>query len=196
MTKYRLKKDTPEFKAGTVFDMIGNIDVGKVLTMNAPREDAYAFEVDSIDNFDEWFEEVKQSSWEKPKVGDKYYIAYPDGLIASCTWDGCTVDENRFSNGAVFKTQEAAERYRDYLKAIVTVRQDEGVLTSNDARKILVRDGTVYTIGINCQMVSVKEFYNTSAGAVYFDTGYHAKSSNDNHPDAWEVIANYDWSRE
>lgn len=64
MTKYRLKKDTPEFKAGTVFDMIENIDVGKVLTMNAPREDYYAFEVDSVDNFDEWFEEVKESKRE------------------------------------------------------------------------------------------------------------------------------------
>ena len=68
MTKYRLKKDTPEFKAGTVFDMIENVDVGKVLTRNAPSEDAYAFEVDSIDNFDEWFEEVGKSRYRRKLV--------------------------------------------------------------------------------------------------------------------------------
>ena len=67
--KYRLKKDTPEFKAGTVFDMIENVDVGKVLTRNAPSEDAYAFEVDSIDNFDEWFEEVKEEpTWVRKQI--------------------------------------------------------------------------------------------------------------------------------
>lgn len=187
MTKYRLKKDTPLHRAGEIFTKNEATIVAS---------DGYETDIDLIVNFDEWFEEVKQSSWEKPKVGDIYYTAYPDGVSVSRTWDGCPLDEDRFSYGACFKTKKAADAWKDYLKAIVTVRQDEGVLTPNDARKILVRDGTVYTIGINCQMVSVKEFYNTSAGAVYFDTGYHAKSSNDNHPDAWEVIANYDWSRE
>lgn len=66
--KYRLKKDTPEFKAGTVFDMIENVDVGNVLTMNAPREDDYAFEVDGIDNFDEWFEEVGKPRYRRKLV--------------------------------------------------------------------------------------------------------------------------------
>ena len=81
MTKYRLKKDTPEFKAGTVFDMIENVDVGKVLTRNAPSEDAYAFEVDSIDNFDEWFEEVeekKEPEWVRKQI-KRIEFRIPDG---------------------------------------------------------------------------------------------------------------------
>lgn len=63
MTKYRLKKDTPEFKAGEVFEMIYNADVGDVLTQNASRDDMYAFEVDLIDNFDEWFEVVDEPKY-------------------------------------------------------------------------------------------------------------------------------------
>ena len=78
--KYRLKKDTPEFEAGAVFDMIENVDVGKVLTRNAPSEDAYAFEVDSIDNFDEWFEEVKEPEWVRKQIkevhGKNIHINY------------------------------------------------------------------------------------------------------------------------
>lgn len=141
-------------------------------------------------------EEVKESGWWKPKNGDTYYVAYPDGLIASCTWDGCTVDLNRFLNGAVFKTEGAAGRWRDYLKAIATVRQDEGVLTPEKVRETLNQDGTVYTVGTNATALSVKHFYNASAGAVYFDTIYNANTSIGNHLDEWKIIANYDWSRE
>lgn len=195
MTRYRLKKDTPEFKAGTVFDMIENVDVGKVLTMNAPSEDAYAFEVDSIDNFDEWFEEVKESGWWGPKLGDIYYVAYPDGLIASCTWDGCTVDMNRFLNGAVFKTKEATKRWRDYLKAITTVRQDEGVLTPEQPAE----NDYVYYIRADGESQLAVHGFNadyTSVNTLAFNTREHAKASLDKHPDEWKIIANYDWSRE
>ena len=187
MTRYRLKKDTPLHRAGEIFTKTETTMVAS---------DKYETDTDLIINFDEWFEEVKQPDWKKPKVGDIYYTAYPDGVSVSRTWDGCPLDEDRFSYGACFKTKKAADAWKDYLKAIVTVRQDEGVLTPDDVRKTLARDGTVYTVGINGTMLSVEHFYNTSAGATYFDTGYHAKTSCDKHQDEWMTIANYDWSRE
>ena len=143
-------------------------------------------------------EKVKESSWWKPGNGGRYYYVNDDGEIIEKPWlpFGSPTDEKRFIMGNCFRSNVAAERYRDYLEAVTTVRQDEGVLTPDDVRKTLTRDGTVYTIGINCTMLSVERFYNTSAGEIYFDTGYHAKSSLDNHLDEWRVIANYDWSRE
>ena len=140
--------------------------------------------------------EVLESGWWKPKFDEMYYFL--DGYGKACVqpWLNDKLDKYRYSMGECFKTEKAADRYRDYLKAIATVRQDEGVLAPDDVRKTLARDGTVYTIGINSTMLSVEHFYNTSAGAVYFDTGYHAKSSLDKHPDEWRIIANYDWSRE
>ena len=141
-------------------------------------------------------EEVKESGWWKPKFGEVYYFL--DGYGKACVqpWLNDELDEYRYSIGECFKTEKAAEAWRDYLEANATVRQDEGVLTPDDVRKTLARDGTVYTIGINSTMLSVEHFYNTSAGAVYFDTGYHAKSSCEKHLDEWRIIANYDWSRE
>ena len=138
-------------------------------------------------------EEVKESGWWKPKLDQMYYFL--DGYSKACVqpWLNDELDDIRYSMGNVFKTKEAADRYRDYLKAIATVRQDEGVLTPDDVRKTLARDGTVYTIGISCTMLSVER---TSAGAVYFDTGYNAKTSLNEHQDEWKIIANYDWSRE
>lgn len=199
--KYRLKKDTPEFKTGSMFTRrkyeYGDYDDDCLFADISPGVSPVpAFDISLIDNFDEWFEEIKESGWWKPKFNDKYYFLGGTIKVRVQGWLGDEFDEYRYSVGNVFKTKESAERYRDYLKAIATVRQDEGVLAPDDVRKTLARDGTVYTIGINSTMLSVEHFYNTSAGAIYFDTGYNAKTSCDKHQDEWRTIADYDWSRE
>ena len=155
-------------------------------------------EVTSFDDEDaQWLidngfaEEVKESGWWKPKLGDVYYIAYPDGLVASCTWDGCTVDENRFLNGASFKTGEAAKRWRDYLKAIATVSQDEGFMRKNGGGfGWPVIEFTTNNPGVD----DIAE--RRHAGEFYFDTREHALNSAMNHTREWQTILNYDWSRE
>lgn len=173
----------------------------------ALQEDVYdIYEAGIIENMPEtaaqWLidngfaKEVKGSGWWKPENGDVYYIVYPDGLVASCTWDGCTVDMNRFLNGAVFKTKEAARRWRDYLKAIATVRQDEGVLTPEEAAE----NDYVYYICIRKELgpVVYGSYFadGISVNTVLFDTREHAQASRDKHLDEWKIIANYDWSRE
>ena len=160
-------------------------------------------ETEEIENYTaQWLidngfaEEVQESGWWKPSDGERYFFVSTTGEVEFYGWENDEIDEYRYSVGECFKTEKATEAWRDYLKAIATVRQDEGVLMPDDVRKTLARDGTVYTIGINCTMLSVERFYNTSAGAVYFDTGYNAKASCEKHPDEWKIIANYDWSRE
>ena len=191
MTKYRLKKDLPDLEAGEIFDDAD--DFGHESSAMFDSTGTYRFDKDDIKHFDEWFEEVPD---EWPRVGKPYYVVRSNGSCDTEIWRECQYAKDCQAIGNVFKTSEAAVRFVDYLEAIATVRQDEGVLTPDDVRKTLARDGTVYTIGINRQMVSVKEFYNTSAGAVYFDTGYNAKTSCEKHQDEWMTIANYDWSRE
>lgn len=66
MKKYRLKKDTPEFKAGKMFtrgeDAFGN-DCLFAIAALLP-----AFDVSLIDNFDEWFEEVEEPKWIRKQI--------------------------------------------------------------------------------------------------------------------------------
>lgn len=161
---------------------------------------------DTADNLDDedaqWLidngfaEEVKESGWWRPKYCEKYFYIGHDGSVYSSAWAESEIDNGRLKLGSVFKTKKATERYRDYLKAIATVRQDEGVLTPEKVREALNQYGTVYTVGTNATALSVKHFYNASAGAVYFDTLYNANTSIGNHLDEWEIITNYDWSRE
>lgn len=136
-------------------------------------------------------EEVNEPSVWKPKFGDIYYIAYPNGIIVTCIWDGCAVDENRFSNGAVFKTRTAVERYRDYLEAVNTVSQDEGFMRKNGGGfGWPVIEYTTNNPGVD----DISE--RQHAGEFYFDTREHALNSAMNHTREWQTILNYDWSRE
>ena len=126
MTKYRLKKDTPEFKAGTVFDMIENVDVGKVLTRNAPSEDAYAFEVDSIDNFDEWFEEAKEPEWVRKQIKEVHgkgtrinYMAVKTFYLPVGEWDSEHKAAFRMEPGDVAGFAGYDEDVKGYINQMV-----------------------------------------------------------------------------
>ena len=194
MTKYRLKKDTPEFKAGTVFDMVENIDVGKVLTMNAPREDAYAFEVDSIDNFDEWFEPVS-GKW--PQKDAPFWSISADGSSFQDTWLNHPIDRARMAIGNAFKTKEAADRFANYLKAITTVSKDEGFMLQT-TRGGGVVDSEVATVVQEAGSLQVRkiDYAYRRAGAFYFDTVGHAYSSITKHRSDWQTIYDYKWGKE
>lgn len=139
--------------------------------------------------------EVKESGWWKPKYGEEYFYVGLAGSAHSCIWTNDGVDNGRLKLGFVFKTEEAAIHCRDYLIAVATVRQDEGVLMPEEAAKnrynyyIWIHDEFGLEVhGFNADYVSV----NT----VLFDTREHAQASLDEHPDEWKTIVNYDWSRE
>ena len=140
-------------------------------------------------------EEVKECGWWKPKLNEKYFYVSGFCEVLSDTWNDLEVDRDRFFVGNVFKTEGAAGRWRDYLKAIATVRQDEGVLTPEQAAK----NGYIYYICVHNEFGLVVHGFNAdyvSVNTVLFDTREHAQASRDKHRDEWEIIANYDWSRE
>ena len=140
-------------------------------------------------------EEVKESGWWKPKYGKRYYYLGEYGRIKVGTWNDCLWDNHLYAMGNVFRTEEAADRYCAYLKAEATVRQDEGVLTPEQATK----NGYIYYICVHNEFGLVVHGANAdyvSVNTVLFDTREHAQASRDKHPSEWKIIANYDWSRE
>lgn len=200
--KYRLKKDLPDLEAGEMFDATDSF--GHETSSMFDSTGVYRFEKDNIKHFDEWFEEV-ESGWWKPKLHDDYYFLSNAGEAIAEPWLGSRVDEFRYLTGNCFKTWEAAERCRDYLRAVATVRQDEGVLTPGQIYGLGEGSGQVYHIGHvgkengeKLLDVCAMELYGTWApvGAILFDTEEHAQASLDNHLDEWKIIASYDWSRE
>ena len=197
MTKYRLKKDLPILKTGAIFEL--HDDDGYRWLSNDDTDISY--HVDSIDNFDEWFEPMPD---EWPQKDDAFWSISSDGTSFLDSWHNYTDDRRKMAIGNVFKTREAADRFAEYLKAIATVRQDEGVI---DLQEVLDRleagseydDVYVYTIAYSFYLkrlaiVGAANFM--SANTIWFDTEEHADASCKEHQDEWKIIANYDWSRE
>lgn len=204
MTKYRLKKDLPDLEAGAIFDLTENLDDDTSSMFDSTG--TYRFDKDDIKHFDEWFEEVQESGWWKPKNGEEYYAVSSHGVVGKATFDPeSKLDCEAISMGNCFKTEKAAERYAKYLKAITTVRQDEGVLTPEQINELERIVGDAYCIAYTDNQNDEEEVLcrrtvnlsNTWApvGAILFDTEKHAEASLYKHPNEWKVIANYDWRR-
>ena len=142
-------------------------------------------------------EKVKESSWWKPKYDEEYFYVGHDSYVHPCIWKNDPIDNGRLKLGLVFKTEEAGIRCCDYLKAIATVCQDEGVVTPEQT----ARFNNGYYIGVRTigqlEVLSFDERWCCRAvNVILFDTVGNARASLDNHPDEWKIIANYDWSRE
>ena len=68
-TKYRLKKDLPTIKAGAIFTSeMYNRDGGEDADVDVLEFGEYELRRDAIDNFSEWFEEVKEPRYRKRRI--------------------------------------------------------------------------------------------------------------------------------
>ena len=128
--KYKLLKDTPTIKAGTIFEEIVNMSDGtRELTVAVPGEDTPQdpqFTIQDIDNFDEWFEEVQEPTdsihW-KPVIGEEYWSFYSDGGISHNVCTGSYWDTARYEMGRTYRTEEDCIRVRDRELAKARLRR-------------------------------------------------------------------------
>ena len=128
--KYKLLKDTPTIKAGTIFEEIVNMSDGtRELTVAVPGEDTPQdpqFTIQDIDNFDEFFEEIKEPvdsiHW-TPKKDDEYFWMNSYGETQPDVWDGDSIDSMRLALGMVYCTEEECEKARERRLAEVRLRQ-------------------------------------------------------------------------
>ena len=64
MTKYRLKKDAPMDKAGTIFELHDDCEHEWLASDKCQTQ----YQINLVDNFDEWFEEVKEPEWVRKQI--------------------------------------------------------------------------------------------------------------------------------
>lgn len=132
MKRYKLLKDTPTIKAGTIFEEIVNMSDGirelavVVLGEDIPEDPQFA--IQDIDNFDEWFEEIKEESTDsihwKPKHGAEYFWIDECGSILPGTfYRDSLYDQQRLTFGNVYRTEKEAEKARDRRLAKVRLQR-------------------------------------------------------------------------
>lgn len=125
--KYKLLKDTPTIKAGTIFEEIVSMSDGtRELAVAVPGEDIPEdpqFAIQDIDNFDEWFEEMEEPTdsvhW-TPKKDDEYFWMNSYGETQPDVWDGDSIDIMRLALGMVYRTEEECKEA--YERKLAEVR--------------------------------------------------------------------------
>lgn len=71
----RLKKDTPDHKAGELFVLMSNNGIYEI---DAGEDDPSVFYGGDIKNFDEWFEVVEEPEWVRKQI-KRIEFRIPDG---------------------------------------------------------------------------------------------------------------------
>ena len=116
MKRYRLKKDTPAFKAGTecYIEEAGNMVPCRGISYTIVHKDQLEKNPNILTD---WFEEIKEQTRWKPEMDEEYYRLGSDGSVMNDEWVGLSIDSDRFDIGNCFQTEEEAEKVVEKLKA-------------------------------------------------------------------------------
>ena len=124
--KYKLLKDTPTIKAGTIFEeVISDYDELKELVRITPigAKTSPQFTIQDINNFDEWFEKIEDNIHYQPRNGEKVFCLNEEGDIYSFTFNDLLSHHKRLAFGFVYRTIEKAQKARERRLAEVRLRR-------------------------------------------------------------------------
>ena len=203
MKRYKLLKDLPCAEAGEIFQQ--GFDEND-------KDNIYLFQeilgakqikiwLDYIDNFDEWFEEVKEL-----KLPKEFFYINID-MVTGYSFSYFSMDENtrqeyiRFmerhkSVGNYFETREEAEKYLEYLKAKAIIKQDtKGFKPNwNDTKQIKYScsyDEDRFT-GYGCVKPVIEKTSTKMGALIYFKSEEDIKESLKKHPEEWRKYLFYE----
>ena len=135
--KIRLKKDTPDHKAGELFVLMSNNGIYEI---DAGEDDPAVFYGGDIKNFDEWFEVAKEPTWVRKQIkqiefGEQKSVYVVVRFVKSQNYIGY---DNEF--GDVIASNEPGEIKRIYFHA-----DDNGSWRQKDYDTLnqMIRDGYI-----------------------------------------------------
>ena len=188
--KYKLLKDTPTIKAGTIFEEIVNMSDGtRELSVAVPGEDIPQdpqFTIQDIDNFDEWFEEIKEPvdsiHW-KPQRGDKIWYLDENGNTNFTYFDeDDSYHLSRFEFGNTYRTSGECELARERKLAEVRLQR-----TSTFEPDFENGNGgwVVFYSYVDKELHSMRDSCTDSGELVRYETEEEAKRSIKENREDW-----------
>lgn len=124
--KYKLLKDTPTIKAGTIFEeVISDFDELKELVRITPigAKTSPQFTIQDIDNFDEWFEKMEDNIHYQPRNSETVFCLNEEGDIYSFIFNDLLSHHKRLAFGFVYRTEKEAQKARERRLAEVRLQQ-------------------------------------------------------------------------
>ena len=183
--KYRLKKSIPCAKAGEIFreDYDKNDNNNVYLYQESYGIKQHKICLEDIDNFDEWFEEVK-----KKKFG--IYAAAAEIVEVSEELYTDSGIDNLNKLGAWFDTKEEAEKHLGFLKAKEVIKQDtKGFKPDWEDKNELKFFG--YWKPEKEELDYGFQLLN-QVSLVFFKTEEDIKESFKKHPEEWRTYLTYE----
>lgn len=123
MKRYKLLKDLPTLKSGTIFQEITREVDGSKILKEYDSNNKNTMLVSEIKNFDEWFEEITDSIHWKPNFGEEYWYVNYIGNVVCRSWEDASVDLWLLESGNTYRTIEEAEKARERRLAKVRLRR-------------------------------------------------------------------------
>lgn len=196
MKRYKLLKDTPTLKAGTIFEEREDPDeykeLGQVVADGCLTRPWLT--VSEINNFDEWFEEIpeKHERWRGGR-GDSYYFIDDEGAIRHEIDTNDGMDNYRYNIGNYFKTEAEAESYKKYLTARQVLLDDaEGGKWERKSNPWIEYSNWCTYYNSSLQEWGLDPSLSYCPGNIYFKTEEALKKSLKEHKEQWEIVRKYE----
>ena len=185
MKRYKLKKDTPAFKAGTecYIEEAGNMVPCRGISYTIVHKDQLEKNPNILTD---WFEEIEEQTRWKPEADQEYYCVNSVGSVTYDEWIDWDADHDRFEIGNCFQTKEEAEQVVEYLKALSVVRGDATSKFTKGEDNWRV----YYSASTDCLYPDYDCFSidNGVFGLPYFATEEDAERSIEQHKNEWLTI--------
>lgn len=190
MKKYKLLKDTPTIKAGTIFEeVIGDFDGLKALTRITPvgAKTSPQFTIKDIDNFKDWFEEIPEHKRWRAEEGDEYHAINWSGSVHCFRDTRQPEDDYRYKTGNYGRTVEELEAKREYDIARQVLLDD-----AEDWKFTLWEDNYFAYYYIADGGWGINWGYYYCPGEIYFKDKESLRKSLEVHKEQWEIVRKYE----
>ena len=186
MKRYKLLKDTPCAKAGTVFEE-GIDDFGiKVLATN--EEFHYQVTVNNVNNFDDWFEEIPKNKRWRAENGRGYYFVNCCGEINNYKECGDKIDNYLYAIGNYSQTDKGLEAYKAKLIAQQVIEDDTKGFKPDWGDESQPKYHGYFSHGTINPLIVGDNHYIQSQGTIYFRTREDVKESFEKHRKEWLTV--------
>ncbi len=196
MKKYKLLKDSPFAKEGVIFqEWTGERSGKKEKVLVSTNNLTTTLWVEDVKNFDEWFEEIKEPELPKEffyiiegKISKVEYLTF--SLNEDTKQEYRNIIEEEKSVGNYFKTKEEAEKYLEYLKAKVIIKQDTKGFKPD--WKDITEDKYYGFWDTSAKKLDCIRISILQDDRIYFETKNDIKESFEKHPEEWKTYLTYE----
>lgn len=188
--RYRLLWDLPFAEEGEIFTRetdpetgIDYIEISKKVNPEDYEETRFGFKMDFfLDNFEEWFEEL-------PDINE-YFCITDDGNVDFVVEENHNLSRRRMAIGNIFKTQEEAEKYIDYLKAETILKEDTKGFKPDWENE----DEYKYSafLNINHSEPDYETTISERGARIFFRNQKQIEESFKKHPEEWKTYLTYE----